>query len=102
MILMARYGMLDCAANYHGKYKTKICEECKVIDNEDHRINHCKRWEGINLYGTDFTLNFNSVFSNDLGEIHQTSSRLGSIWNIQNGKNEMRSRNVDDLFTIAN
>ena len=39
IILIARYGMLDCAANYSHSYKSKECEVCKVLDDENHRQN---------------------------------------------------------------
>ena len=91
IILMARYGMLDCAVNYHGKYGTKMCTLCKVIDDENHRINYCKKWQNVNLYKTDYILNFDTVFSDNIEEIRQISNCLGSIWNLENGKNEMRS-----------
>ena len=91
MIIMARYGMLDCAANYRGKYGTNLCTQCKVIDDENHRINFCKRWQNINLYRTDYILNFDTIFSDNIEEIRQMSDCLESIWNLENGKNEMRS-----------
>ena len=90
-ILMARYGMLDCAANYHGRYRTKLCEECGVTDNEDHRINSCRKWENVNLYGTEYNINFDIVFSNNIDELRQMSGCLNCIWNLENGRNEMKS-----------
>ena len=89
-IIMARYGMLDCANNYKGKYGTKICTTCNVIDNESHRINDCRKWKDINLFGKDLVVNFDAVYSEDLNTLKQISNLLQSIWNLENNKNEMR------------
>ena len=89
-IIMARYGMLDCANNYKGKYGTKICTTCNVIDNESHRINDCRKWKDINLFGKDLVINFDAVYSEDLNTLKQISNLLQSIWNLENNKNEMR------------
>ena len=40
-IIMGRYGMLQCAANYGTGYGGKDCKICKEVDNESHRINNC-------------------------------------------------------------
>ena len=89
-IIMARYGMLDCANNYKVKYGTKICTTCNVIDNESHRINDCRKWKDINLFGKDLVVNFDAVYSEDLNTLKQISNLLQSIWNLENNKNEMR------------
>ena len=91
IIMMARYGMLDCANNYHGKYGTKICKECNAVDNEDHRINDCKRWRNINLSGKGYRIDFDAVYSDDADILRHVSKLLQSVWNLENCKNEMRS-----------
>ena len=89
-IIMARYGMLECANNYSGKYGTKLCKDCKVIDDESHRLNTCKRWSNVNLYGRGCSINFESVFSDDKETLLQLSTCLKSVWNLEHGKNEMQ------------
>ena len=41
IILIARYAMLDCAANYSHSYKSKEYEVFKVLDDENQRLNGC-------------------------------------------------------------
>ena len=89
-IIMARYGMLDCANNYKGKYGTKLCATCKTIDDENHRINHCIRWKDVNLYGDKYEIDFNAVYTHDKDTLRQISSLLQCIWNLENNKNETR------------
>ena len=89
LILMARYGMLDCANNYHGKYGTKMCKECNVVDDENHRLNFCGKWRHVNLYGKGMMIDFETVYSEDKDVLRQVSTLLESVWNVENGKNEM-------------
>ena len=87
---MARCGMLECANKYSGKYGTKLCKDCKVIDDESHRLNTFKRWSNVNLYGRGYSINFESVFSEDKETLLQLSTCLKSVWNLEHGKNEMQ------------
>ena len=86
LILMARYGMLDCANNYHGKYGTKMCKECNVVDDENHRLNFCGKWRHVNLYGKGMMIDFETVYSEDKDVLRQVSTLLESVWNVENGK----------------
>ena len=49
-LIMGRYGMLDCRANFSRDYGGKLCEECKVIDDKRHRINFGQKYSPINRY----------------------------------------------------
>ena len=49
-IIMAQYGMLECANNYANKYGSKMCRECQAVDDEDHRINYCVKYRAVNGY----------------------------------------------------
>ena len=42
--------MLKCANNFSTGHGTKACDVCKVIDDEDQRINRCRKWDRINLW----------------------------------------------------
>ena len=61
-LIMGRYGMLKCANNGHG---TRMCEVCGELDNESHRINHCRRWHRTNLCESIDKIDFNDIYSND-------------------------------------
>ena len=43
-LIIARHGMLECGSNFPGTLK-RICDSCQQIDNEEHRLNHCKKME---------------------------------------------------------
>ena len=63
VLIMARYGMLDCANNYASKYGGRMCKLCNAIDDENHRMNLCKKWETINYYTSQTKVDFNDVYS---------------------------------------
>ena len=46
-LITARYGMLECGKNLGGTIGG-TCSECNVYDDENHRLNYCKRWKEIN------------------------------------------------------
>ena len=89
--IMGRYGMLQCAANYSNGYGSKDCTECSVIDDENHRINHCVRWGTINWSGSDAKIDFNMIHSDDRSESMQVVETILSMWDLGNNKNTMRS-----------
>ena len=94
MIIMARYRMLDCAKNFKGKYGTEYCKECNVVDDESHRLNSCVKWKHVNLYNGGYSIDFSAVFSEDKNTLRLMSRLLRSVWNLENGKNEMRLNNT--------
>ena len=89
-IIMARSSMLDCATNYKHGYRTVTCKDCMVIDNENHRINECKKYSGINNYGLTDKFDFNDVFSESTDVLQCAAHVINSIWDLANGKNLMR------------
>ena len=89
-LMMARYGMLDCRNNYERKYKTKLCPECKVLDNEGHRINDCIVWKRTNLYSSETKVDFEGVHSSDPETLSLMAMVIIELWDIANGKNEMK------------
>ena len=46
-IILARYGMLECGTNFKGTIPEN-CRLCSVRDDENHRLNECKRWQERN------------------------------------------------------
>ena len=87
-IIMGRYGMLQCAANFEHSYGGKNCGHCGVTDNEDHRINHCEKYETLNLYGSYEKVPFELIYSDD--ECMRVVERILMMWDLVNGKNTMR------------
>ena len=45
-LITARYGMLECGKNFGGTIAGS-CSECNAYDDENHRLNYCKRWKEI-------------------------------------------------------
>ena len=89
--IMARYGMLQCAANFSCGYGTKTCRECDAIDDENHRINHCKLWYKNNLSLSDEKIDFTDVYSEDRNKSFKVIERVLMMWDLGNGKNAMRT-----------
>ena len=89
-LIMARYGMLRCANNFHNGFGTKLCDLCNVCDDENHRINTCKKWREINLYDNRQKIEFNDIYSNDIDKCFHTVQIILAMWDLENGKNEMR------------
>ena len=94
LIIMARCGMLDCAKNFKGKYGSELCKECNEVDDESHRINVCGRWEHVNMCKGGYSIDFGAVYSEEMDTIRQISQLLRSVWNIENGKNEIQIKNT--------
>ena len=89
-LIMGRFGMLKCASNYHNGFGTKICDECKVKDDEAHRINYCKKWQSINLYAVDDKIDYNDIYSGNTDKCFAVVQIILALWDLENGKNEMR------------
>ena len=89
-LIMGRYGMLQCGANFQKGYGNKECKECKVKDDESHRINSCKVYSNINLYNTSENVDFNLIYSNDMVECMKIVEKILIMWDLANGKNTMR------------
>ena len=62
-IIMARSGMLECGKNFKGTM-SESCSECGTIDDEEHRLNNCRKWAEINNVGKE-KIDFNDIYSND-------------------------------------
>ena len=88
--IMARYGMLQCAANFSSGYGTKNCRECGVIDDEDHRMNHCKVWHKTNFSMSNEKINFSDIYSDDRSKSLVIVERVLAMWDLGNGKNAMK------------
>ena len=89
-VIMGRYGMLDCAANFEKKYGGKQCKACDVTDSESHRINSCKVYESINLYDTSESIDFDLIYSKETVNCMKVVEKIITMWDLVNGKNAMR------------
>ena len=89
-LIMGRFGMLKCANNFSNGFKSKMCDKCGVLDNESHRINECPKWQNINLFASDEKINYADIYSHDIDMCLAVIDIILSIWDLENGKNEMR------------
>ena len=67
-----------------------LAPDCNVTNDESHPLNTCKKWKNVNLYNKEYSIEFNSVFSEEKETLYQMSTLLKSVWNLEYGKNEMR------------
>ena len=86
--IIARYGMLECGTNYKGTMQEK-CDQCKVKDDENHRLNYCVKLRGINFVDCDTKIEFNNIYSNDPEVLRTIIKRLGNIWNTKTAHGTM-------------
>ena len=98
-LIMGISGMLDCAKNFHYKYKTKNCKFCHVVDDENHRINHCKVYADSNLYNSNLKFDFSCIFSQDREKLDKVEHVILSLWDLNNGKNKMKTEQLS-LTTV--
>ena len=86
-ILMARYGMLDCARNFKTHYKNVNCKTCKTIDDEAHRLNECMELREINWAEKELKIDFDMVYSQDIKVLREMSGNIKRIWKLTCGSN---------------
>ena len=64
-VMIARHGMLECGQNFKGTI-TEICDQCPILDNENHRLNFCSKWKHINFHDNNVKVNYDDIFSIDV------------------------------------
>ena len=89
-IIIARFRMLECGANFKGSLKF-TCQTCNLLDDENHRINTCRKYRSMNMYDSVIKANFDDVFSTDLTVVKQIIAVIQRIWNTQSAHGTMRS-----------
>ena len=89
-LIMGRYGMLQCRANYSCGSGVKLCNECGVDDNESHRINYCPKYRNVNCYDNMDKVDFDDIHSDDMDIVIPVIETILAVWDLQNGKNNMR------------
>ena len=66
-----------------------------MIDDESHRINDCTRWQVINLKESHEKIIFDDIYTGDADKCQAVLAKIIGIWDLANGKNEMRKVNCD-------
>ena len=88
--IMGRFGMLDCKANFSNGYGGKVCDQCGMDDNEEHRMNECVKYRGTNNCDDPVKIPFNDIYSDEIEKVKPVLMSILKIWDLTNGKNRMR------------
>ena len=91
-VIMGCYGMLNCKANFSGGSGNKNCTTCCVLDDENHRINHCIRYKEVNLYEQRDKIDFSQIYSDNLANVIRVVEIILKLWDLGYGKNMMRQK----------
>ena len=88
VIILARYGMLECGKNYRGSLPL-TCAECDEGDDENHRMNYCTRWKKLNLHDENEKIDFQDIHSHDQEKIMRVVLRIKDVWNVRTANGTM-------------
>ena len=88
--MIARFGSLECGKNYKGTLNEN-CNICNCLDDENHRINLCKKLRDVNVFESDKKLNFDMIYSDNLEDIRTVTSQIMKIWNTCTAGGTMRN-----------
>ena len=78
-IIIARFGMLQCGRNFKGD-NSVTCSTCSVVDDEEHRLNHCVKYRTMNYYDHEDKLPFENIFSTDVEVLRNIIPRIQNVW----------------------
>ena len=82
-LIIARFGMLECGANFKGKLP-EYCALCNCRDDENHRLNECPKFADVNQFNSNEKVHFQSVYSEDIDVLLKIIPYLTRIWNTKN------------------
>ena len=88
-LIIARFGMLECGANFKGTMNIN-CVTCGTVDNEEHRLNHCLKLKDVNFHNENNKCPFETIYSNDTNTIRLMLKKIDKIWNVSMGRGSMR------------
>ena len=80
--------LLETSTNYKGTLD-EICKECKVKDDENHRLNFCKTYQSINLYDKAQKADFNDIYSHEIEVLRPIVDQIEKVWNTRTGSGTM-------------
>ena len=87
---MMMYGMLNCGRNFKYGHGGEYCKKCKVIDDENHRINYCTEYRERNLHDSSIKVDFKSIDSGKDDVVERVLEVVCKLWDLGNGRNCMR------------
>ena len=70
-------------------YHSVTHSSSNYVDDEEHRLNLCPKYSGINFLNDPEHISFDSVFSDDLESVKAIISRIQKVWNVKTGRGSM-------------
>ena len=77
-LITARFGMLECGHNYKGTLSSE-CVICKCLDDEEHRMNHCRKLAEVNYHNQAEKVNFDTIYTNDVDTLKIIVERISRV-----------------------
>ena len=74
-IIISRFGMLECGANFKGSLEI-LCRKCNVTDDENHRLNECDIYKTL-----PSRVNFSDIHSRDSNVLTHVIKMIEQLWN---------------------
>ena len=84
---LSQNGMLECGKNRKGTIP-EICIDCQVPDDENHRLNSCKKWTRGNDNGT--RCDFRDVYSDNPDTVDGIIGEIEKIWETKYANGRMK------------
>ena len=88
--IMMMYGMLYCGKNFKVGHGGECCKKCKMIDDENHRINYCPEYREINLHDSSIKIDFRSIHLGKDEVVDRVLEVVWELWVLSDLKNCMR------------
>lgn len=60
----------------------EICPDCKIIDDENHRLNICPKWGGVRNDDTQNEVEFNDIYSKDSQTLNRILNIIENVWEV--------------------
>ena len=92
ILILSRFHMLECGKNFKGTLP-EICPACKVLDDEQHRLNHCIRFRKTNLCDCAEKVDFDDVYKSDISIVKKMLNEIGKVWDLKAGHGSMVQAN---------
>ena len=89
-LILAPFGMLHFGNNFKNKFPLN-CNECDVIDDENHRLNYCSKWQHLNFYNETEKIIFDDIYSDNYDIVKRILTCINKIWNTSNGNGSMKT-----------
>ena len=88
-IILSRNRMLTCGRNYKGTMN-QICQDCNMMDDENHRLNECAVWEDVNFIKNSIKPNFDDIFSENDDILNEIIEKIENVWELKYANGRMK------------